>query len=182
MTDCTAFSGNRRVAAGSKLQVALELKRLGLTENILIFEDATGRQIDFDLSGDESDIARRLIGSGTEEPARGRGRPRLGVVSREVTLLPRHWEWLGRQRGGASAALRRLIDEARTADMPNERADAARARADRFMLAVLGDQPGYEEASRALYAGDRQRFEEMSADWPADLRDHVRILAEAAFA
>lgn len=182
MSDCTAFSGNRCVAKGSNLQVALELKRLGLTENILIFEDATGRQIDFDLSGDESDIARRLVGPGTEEAPRGRGRPRLGVVSREVTLLPRHWEWLGRQRGGASAALRRLIDEARTADIPDKRVDAARARADRFMLAMLGDQPGYEEASRALYAGDRQRFDQMSAAWPADLRDHARMLAEEAFA
>lgn len=49
------------------------------------------------------------------------------------------------------------------------------------MMAMLGNQPGYEEAARALYAGDRQRFLSSSDGWPVDLRGHARSLAEAAF-
>ncbi|MFY0534142.1 DUF2239 family protein [Nannocystis pusilla] len=46
-----------------------------------------------------------------EPPARtGPGRPKLGVVSREVSLLPRHWEWLERQPSGSR---RRCADSSR---------------------------------------------------------------------
>ncbi|MBO6719352.1 MAG: DUF2239 family protein [Rhizobiaceae bacterium] len=181
---CTAFAGARKIASGSRAEVALALKAresAGATEMALIFDDATGRQIDFDLSGSADDILARLDPgtSGGGDAPRGRGRPKLGVVSREVTLLPRHWDWLARQRGGASATLRRLIDAARreTADETGEA--QARDRAYRFMSAIGGDLPQFEEASRALFAGDRGRFATLIAGWPKDIRDHALLLASA---
>lgn len=110
-----------------------------------------------------------------------RGRPKLGVVAREVTLLPRHWEWLAAQPEGASAVIRRLIDAARNQRSGVERARQAQAAADRFMMSMLGDQQGWEEASRSLYAGDGKRFHELTESWPADLRNHARRLAAPAF-
>jgi len=174
---CTAFHGGRKVASGSRLEVALALKQQGRDENILIFDDATGRQIDFDLSGTAEQVAARVLAAAPRAP----GRPKLGVVAREVTLLPRHWEWLNRQPGGASAALRRLVDAARNDAGGREHARQAQEAADRFMMAMLGDQAGYEEASRALYAGDGKRFRELISGWPADLKDHVERLAGPAF-
>ncbi|WP_274426577.1 DUF2239 family protein [Chelativorans sp. YIM 93263] len=177
----TAFEGERMVASGSKLDVVLALKQAGRTENVLIFDDRTGRQSDFDLSGSLEDVVARLS-AGTENRARSRGRPKLGVVAREVTLLPRHWDWLNSQPGGASATLRKLVDAARKTDAGGEEKRQAQAAADRFMMAMLGDQPGYEEAARALYAGDSTRFSRLIAKWPADLKAHVERLAEPAFA
>ncbi|WP_309083201.1 DUF2239 family protein [Chelativorans sp.] len=180
MTDaqtCTAFEGHRRVASGSRLEVALHLKRDG-RDNVLVFDDSTGRQIDFDLSGTPEQIARRLVITVSPRPL---GRPKLGVVAREVTLLPRHWEWLNRQPGGASATLRRLVDAARKADDPTDRIRNAQEAADRFMMAMLGDHPGYEEAARALYAADKERFLHCIAEWPKDLKAYVERLAAPAF-
>lgn len=184
----TAFDGERCVAQGAKRDVALKLKRDGRTENVLIFDDATGRQVDFDLAGSEAEMLARLDLPAATPPARmaspvrGPGRPKLGVVAREVTLLPRHWDWLAGQPGGASAALRRLVDAARAANGDRDRARMAAAAADRFMLAMLGDKPGYEEAARALYAGDGAAFGKRIAEWPGDLRAYVQRLAEPAFA
>lgn len=113
------------------------------------------------------------------EPAqpRGRGRPKLGVIGREVTLLPRHWEWLSAQPGGASVALRRLVDEARRSSAPARDARLAQERAYRVMSALAGDRPGYEEALRALFAGDRPRLEAHISDWPSDIREYTLHLA-----
>jgi hypothetical protein len=108
---------------------------------------------------------------------RGRGRPKLGVVSREVTLLPRHWEWLNAQPGGASVALRKLVDEARRASGDKDRERQARDAAYHFMSTMAGNLPQFEEASRALFAGDRRRFTALIADWPPDIRDHIVKLA-----
>jgi hypothetical protein len=116
-----------------------------------------------------------------DEPPRGPGRPRLGVVAREVTLLPRHWEWLGEQPGGASAALRRIVDEARRGSHDKDRVRKAQEAAYRFLSAMAGDLPGFEEANRALFAGDAARFEREVAGWPSDVRDHATTLARAAF-
>lgn len=185
---CTAFAGERRLASGTSLEVALAVAaalRANPHQSILAFGDVTGRQVDFDLRGSDADIAARLAPPATDEgPARkGAGRPKLGVVAREVTLLPRHWEWLGEQPGGASVTLRKLVDAARKGQGADAGVAASRAKAaaDRFMSTMLGNQPGYEEASRALYAGDRDRFEALSQAWPADLRDHARKLAAPAF-
>jgi hypothetical protein len=134
--------------------------------------------IDFDLSGSDADIATRLAES---EPApRGRGRPKLGVVAREVTLLPRHWEWLAAQPGGASVALRRLVDEARRTDGGATQARQAVGAAYRFLHAIAGGLPGFEEASRALFAGDREGFAQRIAEWPPDIVAHaLRLLGDS---
>jgi len=186
----TAFIAHQRLASGPLAEVALAvLKASGSlgTEPIVIFDDATGRPIDLDLRGTERDIVARLPqpASNAETPAedlsapepRGRGRPKLGVVAREVTLLPRHWDWLGAQPGGASVALRKLVEEARRASGDRDRSRAARDAAYHFMAVMAGNLAGFEEASRALFADDRRRFVELIAGWPGDIRDHVVWLA-----
>jgi hypothetical protein len=177
-TQCTAFDGHRLIAQGALAGVALAVKAAGdATGPILVFDDATGRVIDLDLRGSDADIVARLASSAGSGEPRSRGRPKLGVIAREVTLLPRHWDWLAAQPGGASAALRRLIDEARRADGGESEARSAREAAYRFMSAIAGDLPGFEEASRALFGRDRDRFVRQIATWPADLRSHAERLA-----
>ncbi|HEX6860330.1 MAG TPA: DUF2239 family protein [Caulobacteraceae bacterium] len=170
MRTATAFEGARQIASGPIAEVAVAVRHAG---QVLVFDDATGGVIDLDLRGSAEEIAARY--TPVEEP-RGRGRPKLGVTAREVTLLPRHWDWLAAQRGGASAALRRLVDEARKADDGAERARRARERAYRFMSAMAGDLPGFEEASRALFAGDAQRLTAQMAAWPRDICAYVARL------
>lgn len=192
---CTAFEGHRLLASGALPDVARKVKAAvegGSHVPVLVFDDATGRVIDLDLRGSEADVAARLgphrqdanpgttRGGGAEAGVTGRrgpGRPRLGVVAREVTLLPRHWEWLGAQPGGASAALRRLVDDARRTSAPLQARRRAREAAYRFMLAVGGDLPGYEEATRALFKDDVPGFAERIAAWPEDVRAHALRLA-----
>jgi uncharacterized protein len=185
----TAFEGPRRLAAGALADVALAVKlaeQRRVAEPILIFSDATGRAIDLDLRGDAEAVLARLdqparadtpMEATTQGEPRGRGRPKLGVVAREVTLLPRHWEWLNAQPGGASVALRKLVEQARRANGDAERHRAARDAAYHFMSAMAGNLPGFEEASRALFADDRRSFTRLIATWPADIRDHAVKLA-----
>jgi hypothetical protein len=181
----TAFEGQQRLAAGPLAEVALAIKEMTrpLAGPIAIFSDATGRAIDLDLRGSSADTLSRLPRSIHEEPAatepRGRGRPKLGVVAREVTLLPRHWEWLNAQPGGASVALRKLVEEARRANGDKDRQRAARDAAYHFMSAMAGNLRNFEEASRALFAEDRRKFVAQIASWPVDIRDHVVKLAYA---
>jgi hypothetical protein len=184
----TAFIGDQRLVSGPLADVALAVLKASkspATEPIVIFDDANGRPIDLDLRGTERDIVARLPQSALNpetaaddlpEP-RGRGRPKLGVVAREVTLLPRHWEWLGAQPGGASVALRKLVEEARRASGDRDRNRAARDAAYHFMSVMAGNLAGFEEASRALFADDRRRFVELIAGWPGDVRDHIVKLA-----
>lgn len=186
----TAFMGNQRLASGPLAEVALAVMKASqkeAAESIVIFDDANGRPIDLDLRGTERDVVARLPlpPSNARAPAddmaapepRGRGRPRLGVVAREVTLLPRHWEWLGAQPGGASVALRKLVEEARRSSGDRDRSRAAREAAYHFMSTMAGNLPGFEEASRALFADDRRRFGDLVAGWPGDIRDHTVKLA-----
>ena len=193
----TAFQGQQRLVTGSLPEVALAVKRAaagGSLSPILMIDDSTGQVIDLDLRGTESEILMRLpqaTGSSTEPAAdmplpdspagepRGRGRPKLGVMAREVTLLPRHWEWLGAQPGGASVALRKLVEEARRANGERDRTRAARNAAYHFMSAMAGNLPGFEDAARALFADDRRRFVGLIAGWPEDIRDHAVKLAFA---
>lgn len=173
----TAFAGHRRVASGDLPSMLRGTKQRidgGETDRILIFEDDTGRQVDFDLRGTLDEILSRVL----DKPKAGPGRPRLGVVSREVTLLPRHWEWLEQQPNGSSAALRRLVDEARKRAPGPERARRAREAASKFMWAMAGDLPGFEEASRALFGKDRARLGVLIRGWPEDVRAHVERLVD----
>jgi hypothetical protein len=181
----TAFEGRRRLVTGTLAEVALAVKRAGEAAPIIIFNDATGRSLDLDLRGSDDEIVARLP-KATPAPVepeaqasepRGRGRPKLGVVAREVTLLPRHWEWLNARPGGASVALRKLVDEARRANGDRDRQRAARDAAYHFMSTMAGDLANFEEASRALFADDQRRFTGLIADWPADIRDHIVKLA-----
>jgi hypothetical protein len=182
----TAFEGQRRLASGALGEVALAVKRAGQGAGpVAIFSDGTGRAIDLDLRGSDDEIVARLPAAVTASTApdaqptepRGRGRPKLGVVAREVTLLPRHWEWLNAQPGGASVALRKLVDEARRATGDKDRQRAARDAAYHFMSAIAGDFANFEDASRALFAGDRRRLAALIAPWPDDIRDHIVKLA-----
>lgn len=176
----TAFAGGHSLAAGPLTEVALRVKAELAADpaaRILVIDDETGRVVDLDLRGEDAEVLARLA---PQEAPRGRGRPKLGVVAREVTLLPRQWDWLSAQPGGASAALRRLVEDARRG--PSGEAAARRARQEaayRAMTALAGDLPGYEEALRALYADDRQGFEAPTRDWPADVRLYAGRLAFA---
>jgi hypothetical protein len=186
----TAFAGDRLVVSGDLRTMILRTKEClddGENRPILIFEDQTGRQVDFDFRGTPDEVLARLAShplfapSEPQDSARtGPGRPKLGVICREVSLLPRHWEWLGQQPGGASAALRRLVDERRKRGNGENSARIAREAAGKFMWAMAGNLPGFEEASRALYAGDQGRLEELIRDWPQDIRKYLeRLVAES---
>lgn len=181
MTDrnYSAFDGTSLLASGSLIEVTLAVKSSPNLEagTILTFDDETGKVVDLDLHGAPDEITARHRARAEGLEARGRGRPKLGVIPREVTLLPRHWEWLAAQRGGASVTLRRLIDEARKADGPDADKRARRDAVYRFMSAICGDLPGFEEAARALYAGDKAKLETEIADWPADFRAYIAKLS-----
>lgn len=204
----SAFAGYTLLADGDPGTVALEVKKAvsrGADGPLLVFDRRSGDQVDVDLRGTMEDVLRwverflevtlpggaapaaagggkaeRAASGGSEFDRRGPGRPRLGVVSREVTLLPRHWEWLNRQSGGASAAIRRLVDEARVHSVRAEQERDVRERTYRFMSAIGGNLPGFEEAARALFSGDRNAFEKLVGAWPADVGQLVTELAGAA--
>ena len=174
----TAFAGHDRLCRGD-LAAALRATKAHADavpdERILLFEDWSGRQVDFDLRGTADEVVARA-----EPPIlpAGRGRPRLGVVSREISLLPRHWEWLELQPQGISAAVRRLVDEARKREPGKERARRARDATSRFMWAMAGDLPDFEDASRALFAGDRPRLSRLIDGWPPAIRRHIDELVD----
>jgi uncharacterized protein len=174
----TAFEEVRKIATGTPSQVAFFLKDKPQGADFLVFDDATGRQVDLDSRGTPEEISVRYSEEAATEP-RGRGRPRLGVVAREVTLLPRHWDWLSSQPGGASVVLRKLVDEARRISGDRDRVRAAQEATYRFMSAIAGNLPGFEEATRALFAYDRRRFGDLIASWPEDVRDYAIKLAFA---
>jgi hypothetical protein len=187
-----AFERDRRVACGDLHAVARAAKQIldhKKDASVLIFDGATGGPVDLDFRGDVEDVLARLpvtrevVQPEPEPPiSRGPGRPKLGVVAREVTLLPRHWQWLAQQSGGASVAIRRLVEEARRSGDDEDRIRRGQEAAYRFMSAMAGNQPHFEEATRALFAPDPVRFNTLIAAWPRDVRDHAARLAERAFA
>lgn len=183
-TLCTAFDGHRRIASGTPEDVALAARDY-LAQHaerpLLILDDATGYPLEIDLRGDAEDVLARLRTTASPPAARGPGRPKLGVVAKEVTLLPRHWDWLADQPGGASVTLRRLVEDARRAGSAKELARQTSEAADRTMRTLAGDLPGYEEASRAFWRGERKVFDRHVRAWPADVRAHVRQLATRAW-
>ena len=192
----TAFNGATRLTSGTLEATALAVKRVvdaDTPETVWIFSDDSGRSVDLNFHGSSDDVLARVarheagqatpsadtaLSDGEEATAsdaapRGRGRPKLGVVAREVTLLPRHWEWLAAQPGGASVALRKLVEAARK--LPEERLQRRQAqeRAYHFMSALAGNWAGFEEASRALFADNLPALRTLMADWPKDVREHV---------
>jgi len=187
-----AFEEDRRIGSGDLREVA-RAARLALgrhpNASILIFNGQTSAVVEVDFRGSVDDVLARIPHS--EPPAadevtsvaapRGPGRPKLGVVAREITLLPRHWDWLAQQKGGASVVIRRLVDEARRNGDDDNRVRLAQEAAYRFMSVMAGNRPHYEEAIRALFANDAPRLATLIAEWPADVRDHVARLAQSAF-
>ncbi|NBT54670.1 MAG: DUF2239 family protein [Betaproteobacteria bacterium] len=196
----TAFEDHRHLLSGPLVDVALEVKAAlesGSSASFLVFDDVTGAVIDLDLHGSSADVVERLskpahqytgrftphistppatVVDEASEP-RGRGRPKLGVVGREVTLLPRQWDWLSTQAGGVSATLRRIVDDAKRSGISREQRRAMQAAAYQFMTAIAGDMTGYEEGIRALFAGDSHKLGQCMAGWPADIRAHAMSLA-----
>ena len=175
-TSYTAFAAERLVHRGPLVDVLAAVKLKGADDpaaQLLIFENETGRQVDFDLRGSLDDVLERVK---TREAPKGPGRPRLGVESREVTLLPRHWAWLETQPNGASAALRRLVDGATRHAKPEGTLRRRRDAAYRVMSVLAGNRVGFEEADRALFAGDLKRFHSLTAKWPKDIRSHLAWL------
>jgi hypothetical protein len=160
----TVFYRDEVIARGSPEEFAGALRGLeplSRSSDLLAFDDETGAQVDLDLTGDAP-------------PPRPRGRPSLGVEAREVTLLPRHWQWLAQRPGGASVTLRKLVEAAiRQGRGERECRDAAY----RFLTVMAGNHPFFEDAIRALYRGDRARFEGYAQAWPEAVRNHARALA-----
>lgn len=185
-----AFENDRRLASGSVADVALAVRNRAGKPNyqgIQVFEEESGKTLHLNLTGSDKDIRARYAPAteGATEVApsdtpRGPGRPRLGVVAREVTLLPRHWDWLNSQPGGASVALRKLVEDARKTHGQSDNLRARQEAAYRFLSAMAGDWQNFEESTRALFAGDAVRFAELTEAWPIDVRDHARHLAFGA--
>ena len=176
-----AFYAGKRIAEGSEPEIAALLDQQKLTANSpdlphsmpLVFDIDSGAQIELPVNASS-------IPSEAGAPARP-GRPKLGVIAREVTLLPKDWDWLNVQSGGASVTLRKLVLMARRSNEGAGKVRQAQISCYRFISAIAGDEPGYEEASRGLFTGDAARFEANTQGWPADVRDHARKLANAAF-
>jgi hypothetical protein len=191
----TAFDGCQRIACGSLAAAVLAVKRAADTGSLgplLIFDDRSGRVVEADIRGTDAETLARLPTASLHDevaeqasaeagpstvPPRGRGRPKLGVTAREVTLLPRHWDWLSAQPGGASVALRKLVEDARRTTTARDERRSAQERAYQFMSAMAGDMAGFEESTRALFAGDAGKFIELTSGWPGDVRDYALALA-----
>jgi hypothetical protein len=194
--NCTAFEGSRCIASGAIATVVRQAKQVldrDPNAGVLIFNDFTSALIEVDYRGTIEDVLARIAKKSEhdspnsdssqaemQEP-KGPGRPKLGVVAREITLLPRHWDWLNTQSGGASVAIRKLVEKARHDNVGKDQMRQAQESTYKFMLAMAGNQPGYEEATRALFAGKQERFNELIESWPGDIRDHAKKLAQAAF-
>lgn len=187
---CAAFVGHRLIAAGPLAEVAHEAKRCYDTDPnqmILVFENETARVIEIDFRGSVEEVFARLekqqspFKKDAQAKPKKPGRPKLGVVSKEVTLLPKHWEWLSEQRGGASVTLRRLVGEAMHASDDDQVRRRQQQVVYHLMTAIAGDLPNYEEAIRALFASERDKFFAQIMDWPEGLRGHLTEIAQGAF-
>jgi hypothetical protein len=183
----TAFEGTRRIASGTLADVVTVAKAAidgGSDDAVMILDDRDAQRVEIDFRHDIDFILACLPKPPTAidpDAPRGRGRPKMGVVAREVTLLPRHWDWLNRQPGGASVALRKLVEEARHTHRVRDRIRQSQEATYRFMSIMAGDRPFFEEATRALFAGNHVRFDAMTGAWPVDIRDHAQRLAVGAF-
>lgn len=191
-TSWIAFAHTKRIASGTPREVATDVKHFADSHpvaDVLILDAETSLPIELDLRGSLSAVLKRLPAThkleSTPDTAsvipsgRTAGRPKLGVTAREVTLLPRHWEWLATQPGGASVALRKLVEQARRSSKEADRLRQTQEAAYRFMNVMAGNSPGFEEAIRALFASDLGRLQQVIAKWPRDVRSHVLSLSDA---
>jgi hypothetical protein len=174
----TAFIGTSRVAEGPLEDVIRSVKTRPAYEQVLLLETTTCQRKDLDWRGSVESVVAQLVPvppDGVSEPTPAkRGRPRLGVISKEITLLPRHWDWLASQSGGASATLRRLIDQARKNIDPEQQIKQQQARIFKFITIFAEQLPDFEEATRALYRKDSAQLDHSMRHWPSDIQDFVR--------
>jgi len=185
----TAFEGYKLLSHGDIETVALDVRKAlkkDSNKSVLIFSDSTGRQIDLNLNGYESEVLERLkvfAAPPVSTHIGGVGRPKLGVVSREISLLPQHWEWLSNQEGGASSVIRRLIDAKMNTSLlsAKEKTKKVQEVVYKFLSAVAGNLPNFEEVVRYLYRKDKKKFEDLMSDWPSDVSKHASFLAKEAF-
>ena len=193
-----AFAGSRRIAVGEPSEVAAAVKaRVDADPEtcVLVFDQYSSEPVELDLRGSLEAVLSRVPPSASDHavreevpapdelaapPVRTAGRPKLGVVAREITLLPRHWAWLSTQSGGASVALRKLVEQALRSGAVADRVRKTRESTYRFMTAVAGNEANHEEAIRALFAGDLAAFDTLIDRWPVDVREHVMFLARSA--
>ena len=184
LNTCTAFAGTTCIAKGTTREVATKVKKhldAHPEEHILVFDDVTSGLVEIDFRGSLADVITRLPDESNQKSEKsGPGRPKLGVVSREIGLLPRHWEWLALQPGGASVTLRKLVEDAKKLNRDKDKIRQSQNSAYKFMSAMAGDLVHFEEATRAFFASNRSLFETLTAGWPKDLREHALMLGEAA--
>lgn len=174
--ELVAFYGHKRIARGPLPKVIRKCKKVvdeGLDRRLAIFNADTGRAFDVEFEGTPAEVLARAEATAAPAPTKTRGRPKLGVVCKEVSLLPEHWEWLGAQRGGASATLRRLVLEAKRKSAGSDAGRRALDAAHRFLWDLAGDLPHFEDVTRALYRGERDQVQELVADWPKDIREQL---------
>jgi len=183
----TAFEGHELIFRGPLSEIVLKIKRrLGKAENssILIFSDDTGKTMDFNFRGNEQEVLKRIdiyVSDDASKDVTGPGRPKLGVISREVSLLPRHWEWLANQSGGASATLRKLVEDAKKKSVSSSLIKQAQERTYKFMSVMTGNLEGYEDALRALYKRDKKTFLNQIKNWPSDVKKYAADIAKPVF-
>lgn len=179
-----AFAGPELIASGDLASIADALLSVPPTESILVFDAVTSHPVELDLRPSAASPAERICSLRPPPPPAPNlaGRPKLAVVAQEVTLLPRHWEWLKEQPGGASVALRKLVEAARKTQAPQDQLRAAQESAYRFLSAMAGNLPRFEEATRALFAHRPPDFAAAIAAWPSGIRSHAQALADTAFA
>lgn len=185
-TECTAFFGTQKIARGNIVDVIPAVKAFfeKSGENpVLLFDNTTSAPIEIDFRGSTEEILSNIssVSEDSEKKPLNPGRPKLGVISREISLLPRHWEWLSLQQKGASATIRTLVEEAKKKTAPQDEIQKAQNSLHTFMTAIAGNMPGYEEALRALYSGEKKRFSEVISAWTKDVREHTEELAKKAF-
>ncbi|OFZ30167.1 MAG: hypothetical protein A2622_09990 [Bdellovibrionales bacterium RIFCSPHIGHO2_01_FULL_40_29] len=187
MNTYTAFESSQKLISSDLEKVLLTVKKRlksNRDASILIFSDSTGKQMDFDLSGTDADVIERhkIYTAQMASPQSGVGRPRLGVVPREISLLPSHWEWLNNQTGGSSATIRLLIDEKMKLGVSDkQKVKKSQEVVYKFLTVMAGDLPNFEEAIRYLYRSDRKKFIELISDWPKDIGKHALMLAADVF-
>lgn len=178
-TTYTAFIGYQQLISDQLLNVALMIKQQGdISTPVLIFNDQTGQQIDVNIIGSELDLRQRY---GEPEVVKKVGRPKLGVISREITLQQKHWDWLDQQNSSASAVIRKLIDQELNNPLSESNKMMAKQALDRFMTAMSGNISHYEEATRALYRDDQQSFVALIENCPEDIKTYLLAKSNYAF-